>query len=357
MSYPAPSGRFSIGDKHLVGREGKPFLPHPGLLHAANAALAVQRPLLLTGEAGCGKTDFAFAAAHALAAEYGDRVHPHCKELLACYVRSDTRARDLLYRYDAVRRFGDAQHGTDEQRQASRDAREYVELEPLGLALLAPRLRVVLIDEVDKADRDLPNDLLRELDQGCFAIPELPRFTGDGAVPPVSQPVPQIEDRRTWFRQMRRAAGTRRPFVIITSNVERQLPDAFLRRCVFYHIPFPDEDKLEEILLARFNGEDGWPRVDPKMLETALRIFWKLRTKDALQKPPATAECIDWLGVLLTAVPEAERNRGLARIDKGLKRGSLGIDALPWKDLPGLCCLVKLREDLDRLGIREGVAG
>ena len=178
---------IEISATGLLGREGEHFEAELELVTAANAALALGMPLLVTGAPGSGKTDFAFAVARWMATvdraggldarEWEPTAPAH--GLLECYIRSDTRAKDLLYTYDAVRRFGDAHHGDPDEQAQVRDARQYIELEALGRALASPRRRVLLIDEIDKAPRDLPNDLLRELDQGQFAIPEVPADADD----------------------------------------------------------------------------------------------------------------------------------------------------------------------------------
>src|SRR5262249_45822939 len=159
-------------------------------------------------------------------------------EPLACYVRSDMRARDLLSSYDGLARFADA-HATG-QGSPAMDARRHIALQPLGLGLMSARRRVVLIDEIDKAPRDLPNDILRETDEGYFVIPEAPLDESTAFPDPYAGKVwgEQIYLRR----EMRRPAGSDKPLVIVTSNAERQLPDAFLRRCVYCYIKFPDRD-------------------------------------------------------------------------------------------------------------------
>jgi MoxR-like ATPase len=330
LDYERPYPR--IPSTGLRGRDGHAYVPDERLLAAANAALAVQMPLLLTGEAGCGKTDFAWAAAGALAPDDGD------PQPLECYVRSDSRAKDLLYSYDAIRRFGDAQHGGDEGRRRAEDARNYVHLQPLGIALMSETLRVVLIDEIDKAPRDLPNDLLRELDQGHFEIPEIPVAT---ARPSAGSKV-EVGRPDTYRNTMKRPKPDVRPFVIITSNVERQLPDPFLRRCVFFHIPFPDTDGLRRILESHLRDGDaaGGSPLPPNLLAGALDVFTRLRKMPALTKKPATSELISWVKAL-AAVHGADRAR--TAIEPFRSGGG------DWSSLPGLGCLIKLREDLDRL--------
>ena len=320
----------------MFGREGKPYRADPGLLAAANAALALEMPLLLTGEAGCGKTDCAYAVASALAGD--PEVEPGSEALLECYVRSDSRAQDLLYRYDALSRFGDASHGGPAGATRAQEVRHYIELKDLGRALMSPGLRVVLIDEIDKAPRDLPNDLLRELDQGHFEIPEIP---ADAKIDERDRLI-DPDDPLTFRDRMCRPAGARKPMVIITSNVERQLPDPFLRRCVFYHIPFPSAAALRTILQDRFPGMP--------LLDHALAIFQTLRQVPNLTKRPTTSELINWVQALARVFHEDAVQRAFAGFPEDASAG-VSPAGLPWGGLPGLGCLVKLREDLDRLGV------
>lgn len=305
----------------LRGRDNNAYHAPKDLITAAQVALTLGRPLLLTGEPGCGKTDFAFAAEAALRA-HGDPADPG---LLECHVRSDSRARDLLYHHDALARFGDAHHGGDAEKARARDPRNYLQLLPLARALVSPHLRVVLVDEVDKAPRDLPNDLLRELDHRSFEIPEIPM------------------DAPEHPSGLRRVMGDRRsrPFVIITSNVERQLPDAFLRRCVFFHIPFPDEAALKLILQDRFPGT-------APLHDRVLRIFLALRDV-SLTKKPATSELVDWVGALEAVFARADVDDTLTKVASSLDKARSPASAA-WTALPALSCLVKLREDLDKLG-------
>lgn len=349
LNYQSPYPR--LAHTGLVGREGKTYFADPNLLAAANAALVTQQPLLLTGEAGCGKTDFAFAAASGLAADKA--AGPDTAELLECYVRSDSRARDLLYHYDAIRRFGDAQHGGEAGRQRAEDPRPYIRLRPLGKALMSPHLRVVLIDEIDKAPRDLPNDLLRELDQGVFEIPEIPASEEEPAS------AVDLADPSTFRNQMRRplarvalaGAGSRsaaqpeelKPLVIITSNVERQLPDPFLRRCVFFHIRFPSTEDLQKILHSRFDDA-----TEP-FIERAIEVFEVLRAVPALTKKPATSELINWVQSLRTLHEPGAVRQVLDAFAGGGKARDRKWSDLPWKTLPAMGCLVKLQEDLARL--------
>jgi MoxR-like ATPase len=343
---PSHPDALRLPDIGLTGRDGKPYLADPGLRAAAGVALALELPLLLTGEPGCGKTDFAWVIAHFLdalsdaapaggppggAAPSGD---PAGRGPLACYVRTDTRARDLLYSYDALVRFGDAQHGDEAGLARARDARRYVTLEPLGLALMSPRRRVVLIDEIDKAPRDLPNDLLRELETGEFDIPEIPAELPAGAPAEVTyQGVPL-------GRHMRRPAGAPRPVVIITSNVERQLPEPFLRRCVFYHIDFPGTGRLVEIVEKRF------PDLDQPYLARLVRVFEGARLVPNLIKRASTAELLDWIGALTRAFAPDSARREVEAFAAAMKPDGRLEGELRWTDLPAAGCLFKLYEDL-----------
>lgn len=335
----------------FLGRDRKPYRPDPDLVTAANVALLLEAPLLLTGEPGCGKTHFAWAAASALQRAEREAGRDAPPEPLACYVRSDTRARDLLYHYDALRRYGDAQLGPDRDRRQATDARPYIELQPLGRALLSSQRCVVLIDEIDKAPRDLPNDLLRELDQGQFEIHEIAKD---------SPPDPQVYSHGIRLqRAMRAPEGARKPLVIITSNIERQLPDAFLRRCVFYHIRFPGESILLEILQFHFGTDSSPPapgellretplssNVHRELLRDVVTVFCALREfPQRLTKKPATAELLNWVRALVTFREEWDIVEQLATLANGI-RSSRPIE---WQRLPAACCLLKLREDLDRV--------
>lgn len=335
----------------LVGEKGKPYVANVHLVHAANTALVLGMPLLITGEPGCGKSDFAWAVAHALG---------H-KEMLRCYVRSDTRARDLLYHYDALRRFGDAQ---GEQKTRAADPRNYIHLQPLGVALARPfeilddkvRPTVVLIDEVDKAPRDLPNDLLQELDRKEFEITEIAEQDEDEQNR-VRDPKTQIPLHREMRRfpavldpnERARRAGIPSPFVIITSNAERHLPEPFLRRCVFFQIPAPEESELIKIAEAYFPAD----RDGKLKLRTLLpKIVVTLRGRKDVAKKPSTAEMLRWMEVVLNHYELADVERVLAPFAEALAGEARVLPAggkARWQDLPGLGCLIKMGEDWGKL--------
>lgn len=242
-----------------------------GLVDAVNVALRLGQPLLLTGEPGTGKTQLAYSLAYELG--YG--------KPLKFETKSSSQSRDLFYSYDALGRFNAAQSGSGDT-----DTLDYISFNALGLAILYAnepqqvkhlmrntpahdqrRRSVVLIDEIDKAPRDFPNDLLNEIEHMYFRIPELQ-----------NEQVSADHDMR--------------PVLVITSNSEKNLPEAFLRRCVFYDLQFP-ADRLEEILIARL-GESILQ--DKAALERALELFMKLREESTgLTKPPSTSELIAWL--------------------------------------------------------------
>lgn len=335
-----PGLRLQIRKEDLIGSNGKRYRAADELVSAVNVALHLERPLLLTGEPGCGKTEFAHACARALgfALKYpADKCLP-----LVCSIGSATRARDLLYAYDAVRRFSDAQSGGDAGHRRAQDSRNYIALQPLGCALASRTRRVVLLDEIDKAPRDLPNDLLQELDKGLFSIPEIVdndafkrEFEGE-----------QID----LMRYMRRPRQPRpphhelpQPLVIITSNAEAQLPDAFLRRCIFWHIKFPVKE-LPDII------EDHFPELDPGFWQRARVIFLELRAVRGLAKTPGTAELLDWVRALSTVLDPQVTQVQLKQFSTLLDQGA---SHLPWTALPGLSCLIKLRSDLALLELAQ----
>ena len=234
------------------------YLPSAELARVTDLALALGRPLLLQGEPGCGKTRLAHSVAYALA-----------MPLEISYIKSTSRAQDLLYTYDAVRRLYDSQLGATGPKDKggqpfARLARNYINLGPLGRAIARAeygRYSAVLIDEIDKADLDFPNDLLWELDRMEFSVPEAPG--------------------------MGYSATTLRPFVVITHNEEKPLPPAFLRRCVYYYVEFPKtRAEIERILSLHGIG--------PALSKQSVQLIDELRKKD-LNKKPGLTELIDWV--------------------------------------------------------------
>jgi MoxR-like ATPase len=255
--------RFRGTDEYLTSLE---------LEAAVNCALALERPLLVRGEPGTGKTQLAEALARALGLT-----------LIHWPVKSTTKAQDGLYVYDTVQRLYDSRFGDGDVR----DIRRYIRLGPLGEAFAAKERRVLLIDEIDKADLEFPNDLLHELDRMRFRITE----TGDEVV------------------------ARERPVVVITSNAEKELPDAFLRRCVFHYIEFPERDLMARIVRVHH------PDLGDKLLDEALRAFYALRDVQGLRKRPSTSELIDWIAVLRRAgIASVELEEGMPFLGALLKR-------------------------------------
>ena len=248
------------------------YLTSPELESAVNCALALERPLLVRGEPGTGKTQLADALARALGLS-----------LIHWPVKSTTKAQDGLYVYDTVQRLYDSRFGDGDVR----DIRRYIKLGPLGEAFAARDRRVVLIDEVDKADLEFPNDLLHELDRMRFRVAE----TGDEVV------------------------ARDRPVVVITSNAEKELPDAFLRRCVFHYIEFPDRELMARIVRVHH------PDLGNQLLDQTLGAFYQLRDVQGLRKRPSTSELIDWIAVLRRAgVESVELDDSLPFLGALLKR-------------------------------------
>jgi MoxR-like ATPase len=229
---------------------------------AVNAALTLQRPLLIKGEPGTGKTMLAEEVAAALK-----------MPLLQWHIKSTTKAQQGLYEYDAVSRLRDSQLGDERVR----DIQNYIVRGVLWQAFTSDEPVVLLIDEIDKADIEFPNDLLREIDRMEFYVYET--------------------------REMVRAKH--RPLVIITSNNEKELPDAFLRRCFFHYIKFPDADTMQQIVDVHF------PTLKKDLLAQALETFYQLREVPGLKKKPSTSELLDWLKLLLAEdiPPEALRSQ------------------------------------------------
>ncbi len=227
----------------------KQYVVSEQLMRSVNIAVALSKPLLIKGEPGTGKTMLAQAISEAFE-----------KPLVIWNIKSTTEAQDGLYVYDTVQRLYDSQFGGE----GVDDIARYIKMGKLGEAFSAPEQVVLLIDEIDKADLEFPNDLLWELDRMEFYIPET--------------------------KQTVRAA--QRPIVIITSNAEKELPDAFLRRCIFHYIAFPDKEMMTEIINAHFEN------LDNTLLTHALEAFYSIRNIQGLQKKPSTSELLDWIQAL-----------------------------------------------------------
>jgi MoxR-like ATPase len=243
------------------------FVATDDLKTAVNAAIALERPLLIKGEPGTGKTVLAQEIAAALG-----------RPLIAWHIKSTTKAQQGLYEYDAVSRLRDSQLGDERVR----DIANYIIRGKLWDAFVAPVAPVLLIDEIDKADIEFPNDLLLELDRMEFYV---------------------YETRET-------VRATRRPIIIITSNNEKELPDAFLRRCFFHYINFPDRDTLSRIVDVHYPG------ISHLLLREALTALFELRDLPGLKKRPSTSEFLDWLKLLLAEDigPELLREKSSAKL-------------------------------------------
>jgi MoxR-like ATPase len=253
------------------------YLVSPELRDAVNVAIALERPLLIKGEPGTGKTQLAEAITENLDLE-----------LLTWHVKSTSKAREGLYVYDTVQRLNDARFG---DRDIS-DIANYIKLGPMGQSFRAEKRVVLLIDEIDKADMEFPNDLLHELDRMSFLVDE----TGETIT------------------------AVERPIVVVTSNNEKELPDAFLRRCVFHYIEFPGEDLMRDIVQVHH------PDLEENLLRQTLVAFYWLRDQPEVRKRPSTSELIDWIAALRRA----------------------GIDAAAMeKSLPFLGVLLKREQDLN----------
>lgn len=238
--------QFKGSDDYVVTQE---------LMHAVNVSIALQKPLLIKGEPGTGKTMLAEAISKALD-----------KELLIWNIKSTTKAQEGLYVYDTVQRLYDSQFGEGDVAEI----KKYIKLGKLGEAFTSEKQVVLLIDEIDKADLEFPNDLLWELDKMEFYINETKET---------------IKTKE-------------RPIVIITSNAEKELPDAFLRRCIFHYIEFPNEAKMREIVKVHYDD------MEEKLLAQAMETFYWIRDMKEIQKKPSTSELLDWLQALvLSGVP------------------------------------------------------
>ncbi|MBU0516396.1 MAG: MoxR family ATPase [Proteobacteria bacterium] len=267
MATPSGFDQFSGTDQYIVS---------PELRDVVNVSIALQRPLLVKGEPGTGKTLLSHNIARALD-----------KRLIVWNIKSTTKAKDGLYFYDTVRRLNDARFGGGDVS----NIRIYIDQGKLGQAFDAEERVVLLIDEIDKADIEFPNDLLNELDEMSFHIPEL-----DETV-----------------------VAKHRPIMVITSNSEKELPDAFLRRCVFHYIEFPEEALMTEIIHVHF------PEIERNLLSQVLKKFYWLRTFDDFRKKPSTSELLDWIQALIAG---------------GISPGVVE------KEMPFLGALIKKEEDM-----------
>lgn len=247
------------------------------LMASVNVAMALQKPLLIKGEPGTGKTMLAQAVAQSLG-----------KKLIIWNIKSTTKAQDGLYMYDTIQRLYDGQFGEE----GVDDIARYIKLGKLGEAFESDDQAILLIDEIDKADLEFPNDLLWELDQMEFYIHETKRTV----------------------------KAKQRPIVIITSNAEKELPDAFLRRCIFHYIDFPDKELMAEIVKTHY------PNVEENLMNQAMDVFYNIRSMRDIRKKPSTSELIDWINAL--------------------QLGGIPADTLK-KNLPFLGVVVKKDEDLE----------
>ncbi len=263
---------------HFKGTAG--YIASSELMEAVNCAIALERPLLIKGEPGTGKTLLAKHIAEALG-----------MPMESWHVKSTSKASEGLYVYDTIQRLNDARFGDGDVG----DIRAYIKLGPLGRTFKAEERHVLLIDEIDKADMEFPNDLLLELDEMRFTVME----TGD------------------------EISAKERPVVIITSNNEKELPDAFLRRCIFHFIDFPDVELMKQIIDVHH------PNLDATLLDQVLIKFYWLREQPDLRKKPSTSELVDWISALLRA----------------------GLDAKTLEaHLPFVGTLLKKEQDVDALG-------
>ena len=253
------------------------YVASEDLMKAVDVAIALEKPLLIKGEPGTGKTMLAEAISESLG-----------KKLIFWNIKSTTKAQDGLYVYDTIQRLYDSQFGVE----GVDDIGKYIKLGKLGEAFSSDEQVVLLIDEIDKADLEFPNDLLWELDKMEFYIHE----------------TKELVKAKT------------RPIVIITSNAEKELPDAFLRRCIFHYIAFPEQEEMQEIVNVHFEN------LDENLLKYAMDTFYWIRSVKGVRKKPSTSELIDWLQALILGAQDPE---------------------LIKKELPYLGVLIKKDEDIE----------
>ena len=264
-----------MGNQEFQGTQE--YVASEELMASVNIAIALKKPLLIKGEPGTGKTMLAEAVAKALG-----------KKMIVWNIKSTTKAQEGLYVYDTIQRLYDGQFGEE----GVDDIARYIKLGKLGEAFDSEEQVVLLIDEIDKADLEFPNDLLWELDQMEFYINETKRTV----------------------------KAKHRPIVIITSNAEKELPDAFLRRCIFHYIDFPSRELMEEIVKVHY------PDVEEHLLQNAMDVFYAIRDIRDIRKKPSTSELIDWVNALQIGGIPAEQIK---------------------KTLPFIGVVVKKDEDLD----------
>lgn len=264
----------------MIYRGSRNYVAPQGIIEAVNVALTLEKPLLIKGEPGTGKTMLAQSIAESLN-----------MKLIVWNIKSTTKAKDGLYFYDTVQRLFDARfHDKDIS-----DIKQYIKLGKLAEAFISDEKVVLLIDEIDKADIEFPNDLLNEIDEMSFYIPET---------------------QETIYAK-------HRPVVVITSNSEKELPEPFLRRCVFHYIQFPDYEIMKEIVRVHF------PNIHSRLLEKALYVFYEIRNINELRKKPSTSELIDWIRVLISSVVD--------------------IENISMKNIPFIGTLIKKEQDLEYL--------
>lgn len=268
-----------MSDNKTAFKSTSQYVASKELLASVNVAIALKKPLLIKGEPGTGKT----MLAQAVAESFG-------KKLVIWNIKSTTKAQEGLYVYDTIQRLYDGQFGEE----GVDDIARYIKLGKLGEAFDSDEQVVLLIDEIDKADLEFPNDLLWELDQMEFYIHETKRTV----------------------------KAKHRPIVIITSNAEKELPDAFLRRCIFHYIDFPNAELMEEIVKTHY------PNVEDKLLKDAMEVFYWIRSIKDIRKKPSTSELIDWINAL--------------------QIGGIPTDRLK-EELPFVGVVVKKDEDLETL--------